>query len=89
MKVDFNNLRLNIIKDYNAIVGKLNDGIVTDPDMKRVVVPLNDLTRDFDNLRNGLVTLGCLYEEGRDDVRDVFKTSGMKLSVFNGDDDGS
>lgn len=62
MKVDFNVLRKNIIKDYNHIVRSLNQAVVEDEDMNRVVIPVTDLKRTLDTLRNGLITLGCLFE---------------------------
>lgn len=71
MQVNFNNLRLNAIKDYNALIKTLNRGLCEDIDMTRVVVPAEDIQRQLDNLRNDLVTLGCLEEPGNPDCQVV------------------
>lgn len=82
MKVDFNNLRLNLIREYNALVGELNNAIVEDVDMNRVIVPVTDIVRELDNIRTSLVTLGSLYEEGDEECK-VVLTDDIKLKIFN------
>lgn len=62
MQVDFNILRKNILKDYNRLIKSLNQAIVEYEDMDRVVIPVDDIKRALDNLRNNVITLGCLFE---------------------------
>jgi hypothetical protein len=68
MEVNFDNLRKKIIANYNSLVTKLNSNktvsgyIMLDPDYIR---------RDLDNLRSGLITLACIYQEGEDGFKQL------------------
>ena len=81
MEVNFNNLRIKMIRNYNSLIKTLNDAIVTDVDMDRVVAPVNDIKRTLDNLRDGIVTLGCLFEKDNDDCKCVL-TDDMIVAEF-------
>lgn len=82
MKVDFNNVRLKAINEYNALVKKLNGAICEDTDMNRVVIPVGDLQRTIDNLRDSIVTIGLAYDEGNEDLKCVL-TDDMEVLEFN------
>jgi hypothetical protein len=60
MEVNFDGLRKHLINDYNSLVKKLNrankDGEIT--------IESSDIERDLDGLRNGLVTLAFMYQDG-------------------------
>ena len=60
MEVNFDGLRKHLINDYNFLVKKLNrsnkDGEIT--------IESSDIERDLDGLRNGLVTLAFMYQDG-------------------------
>jgi len=63
MKIDFNNVRKKALDSYNKLVKKLNCSICTDIDYARVIVPIRDIQRDLDNLRDALIGIGCTYNE--------------------------
>ena len=71
MKVNFNNMRKKAIQAYNDLVKKLNGSLVEDTDYIRVIVPVQDIQRTLDNLRDALVTIGCTYEENDPDFQCV------------------
>lgn len=58
MKVNFDNLRLNLIKDYNSLVKKLSAAIDGD---NEVVINESEIKCELDSMRSLLVTLGCCY----------------------------
>ena len=51
-----------MINDYNSLVEKLNHSI-TDG---QVEVDVDYISRQLDGLRNGLVTLAFIYQDGED-----------------------
>lgn len=62
MNVSFDGLRKRLINDYNSLVEKLNYSI-TDG---QVEVDVDYISRQLDGLRNGLVTLAFIYQDGED-----------------------
>ena len=62
MNVSFDGLRKRLIADYNSLVEKLNHSI-TDG---QVEVDVDYISRQLDGLRNGLVTLAFIYQDGED-----------------------
>ena len=62
MDVNFDGLRKHLIWDYNSLVEKLNHSI-TDG---KVEVDVDYISRQLDGLRNGLVTLAFMYQDGED-----------------------
>lgn len=62
MDVNFDGLRKRLINDYNSLVEKLNHSI-TDG---QVEVDVDYISRQLDGLRNGLVTLAFIYQDGED-----------------------
>lgn len=63
MKINFNSVRIKALDSYTKLVKKLNASICTDVDYARVIIPVRDLQRDLDNLRDALVGIGCTYNE--------------------------
>lgn len=78
MKVDFNNVRLQAINSYNSLIRILNGAVGG----TKVIIQIEDLQRTLDTLRDKLITIGLLYEEGRDDIRCIL-TDDMKVLEFN------
>lgn len=63
MKVDFNSLRLNAIREYNNFTRFVRDNI--DPSEHEI---LHEAILD---LGNSLVAIACTYEDGDKDFRDL------------------
>jgi hypothetical protein len=85
MQVNFNNLRKKLIADYNILVTKLNQAVVEDVDMNRVVEPVENLRRVMDNIRDSIVTIGCLEENGNSDCQCVL-TDNLTVKIFAPED---
>ena len=81
MQIDFNNLRRILVNDFNSLVENLNCGIVENTDYQRVVVPVREIERIIDSLRNDIVTIGCLYENNNKDCECIL-TDDLKVSMF-------
>lgn len=79
MQVNFNELRLKTIRDYNMLIKKLNGAICEDVDMDRVIIPVDDLTRVFDNMRENLILIASLYEPNDSDCSCISEP----ITVFN------
>jgi hypothetical protein len=77
MEVNFNQLRRKILGEYNELIKKLNGSIVEDYDMSRVIIPIEDLRRLLDRMRDSIITIGCLEEKGNADCQCILsdKTS--------------
>jgi hypothetical protein len=61
----------------------LNQSIVEDTDMNRVVIPVQDLQRTLDLLRDEMITIGLA--ENDSDCKCVI-TDDMKILEFNPED---
>jgi hypothetical protein len=69
MNVNFTNLRKSAIASYSALTKKLNMSLCTDVDMVRVIVPVEDIRRDMDRLRDSMATLASLYNKDDPDCQ--------------------
>lgn len=101
MKVDFNNLRLQIAFSLDNVIKTLNEGILPEKEFAShqkdgkykhwegdVLVSKEDLEDDLDNLRNGIWALICCYEKGNDDYKelsDVLEENGG-IANFNSEE---
>jgi hypothetical protein len=88
MKVNFNNVRKQALYRYDALVSKLNAAIIKhedsyglpndvhhghDVNLKGyVVIDPDDIQDTLNDLRMMLGTIASCYEEGNDDMKDVF-----------------
>lgn len=71
MKIDFDDLRKKLIKDYNQLIKSLNGAICTDFDMDRVVVPVHEISIHLERLRFDVITIGCLHDPSIEDCHCV------------------
>lgn len=62
MNVNFDGLRKRLIIDYNSLVEKLNHSISDG----QIEIDVDYISRQLDGLRNGLVTLAFIYQNGED-----------------------
>lgn len=77
MDVSFDGLRKRLINDYNSLVEKLNHSI-TDG---QVEVDVDYISRQLDGLRNGLVTLAFIYQDGKDGFETLDENT--HFEIFN------
>jgi hypothetical protein len=82
MKVDFNNVRTQTIRLFNELTKKLNQAICEDVDMNRVIIPVQDLQRTMDRLRDKIVTIGLCEDESNPEIKCVL-TDDMEVLEFN------
>ena len=62
MNVNFDGLRKRLIIDYNSLVEKLNHSISDG----QIEIDVDYISRQLDGIRNGLVTLAFIYQDGED-----------------------
>lgn len=69
MKVDFNNLREKTAENYNQLIKLMKEENYKD----RIVSDFldNRQIRVLEDLRNCIVGLVCVYEEGNDDFKEI------------------
>jgi hypothetical protein len=84
MKIDFNVVRKKALNSFNKLIKELNAGICTDVDYSRVIVPVQDIQRDIDSLRDALIAIACTYEENDQDFQCVIKDDD-EILTFNPD----
>jgi hypothetical protein len=84
MKIDFNNVRIQALRNYNSLIKKLNESIVEDVDMNRVIIPVGDLERCLDLLRDNLIGIGLSYHETDPDLKCVIDDD-TEILTFNPD----
>lgn len=77
MDVDFNNLREKLLSNYNALIDILNDSV----EDREIRIPTNEIQNVLKDIRNELITLGCLYESGNSDCRCIINKD-TKVSIF-------
>lgn len=78
MKVDFNNLRVQALRDFNSLVEVLNEHIKND----EVRINVCWLEKHIENLRMEIVTLACCYEDDNPEYRSVIDDV-PEVKVFN------
>jgi predicted polyphosphate/ATP-dependent NAD kinase len=69
MQIDFNNIRLKTLTDYNELVTILNRAICEDIDMNRVIIPVDDLHRILDKMKIDLIMIGCIKDDRIEDCK--------------------
>ena len=104
MKVNFNNVRKQALYRYDALVTKLNAAIIKDDDQwcrpndvhhghdinlkGYVCIDAEDIQETLNDLRMMLGTIASCYEEGNDDMKDMFSEvypegTDTAMAVFN------
>lgn len=82
MKVDFNNLRVQAMVDFNKLVSACNAHLEKDDDEVRI--PVCVLAKKIEDLRQEIVVLACCYEENNPEYKSVIDE--VELLVFNPDE---
>ena len=102
MEVNFNNLRKQACNAYDRLCNKLNaakcskDAIGTFVDdfghlrEDSIVINASDIQKDMDSLRSMIGAVAMVYENDRDDFKDVYtelypQTSEIRMAEFNPD----
>ncbi len=67
MEVNFDGLRKHLINDYNLLVKKLNRSNKNG----KITIESSDIERDLDGLRNGLVSIAFMYQDGEDGFKEL------------------
>jgi hypothetical protein len=107
MKVNFNNVRKQALYRYDSLVQKLNAAIIQNDDQYAkpndtfhgqdvnlrgyVVVDAEDIQPVLNDLRMMLGTIASCFEEGNEDMKDVFsevypEDSDKAMVIFNDDE---
>ena len=68
MKIDFNNVRITAINNFNSIVRGLNCNL---KESGYVNIHKNEIERQIDGLRSALVGIGVTYEPDNEDFKCV------------------
>lgn len=63
MNVDFDGLRKNIATAYNELVDTLNEKVEKRASSNNVELDMWEIEDSINDLRDGIATLICLYEE--------------------------
>jgi hypothetical protein len=90
MKVDFNNVRRSALRNFNELVKTLNKSFKPcdcscSPCMQ-VCVPVGDIETSLGNLRDSLVTIGCLQDEA-EGIKCVLMEGDIEsVEIFNEDE---
>lgn len=58
MEVDFNNLRISLIGNFNKLTERLNESAKNG----EIAIDINLIERHLENLRSDIVTIGCLFD---------------------------
>lgn len=87
MKINFNNVRKSALRSYTDLVKVLNKSLCTDVDYTRVVVPVQDIQRYLDSLRESLIAIGCTYNENDPDFKDIIED--QEIICFNPEEENN
>lgn len=79
MNVDFNNLRLGIQSNFNAIMAMLKE-CCHDGEINMEFDHVLDLESELDDLRDSLATLMCLYTDDSTNISDQADLSLVELT---------
>jgi hypothetical protein len=63
MDIDFNNFRLQMAAEMDYLIKKLNDGIDCKSWDANVVVPVREIEKDIESLRQKVWILCCMYDD--------------------------
>jgi len=71
MKVDFNNLRLQVCLAYNSLVKKLNENIEKDFSTDQINIEASYIEADLNDLRRMIVAVACTFVPDNPDFADL------------------
>lgn len=81
MNIDFDGLRKNIATAYNELVEILNDKVEDQSSSYNVMLDMDEIDKAVNDLRDGIATLICLYEENMG----IKSMANMKLNILFSD----
>lgn len=84
MKVNFDNLRRGLIRDYNSLCKKLNKSIVDKSFDPCISLDPSEICNEMEGLRNRIVTLACTYQDGEDGYKEL---DDFYVEEFNPEDE--
>ena len=82
MKIDFNNVRLQALHEYNDLVLKLNKATTCSNGEKIVEISARHIQKDLQQLRQDLIAIASSYQEGDEDCKCVLEDD-MTILEFN------
>lgn len=71
MKVSMDGLRRRLIADYNSVVRKLNQSVKDKSWDPELIIDPEEIRNELEGIRNGLVTLAFMYQEGEDGFKEL------------------
>jgi hypothetical protein len=106
MKVNFNNVRRQALYRHDSLVEKLNKAIIRNEDQYAVpndvyhgqqvnlkgyvLIDAEDIHEVLNDLRMMLGTIASCYEEGNDEMKDIYSEvypEDKTMAVFNDDEE--
>jgi len=81
MNINFNQIRKNLMLEYNLLTRRLNNSICKDTDMARVIVPVRELEKHMNNLQSIIGLIACTFDKGNPEFEDVLGDN--KIFQFN------
>ena len=82
MQVNFNNLRRKLINNYSSLIKELNSAIVEEGRDQVVKISTENIANTLDDLRECIVIIGCLEEDGNEDCQCIIEEHEI-LPSFN------
>ena len=74
MEVSFEGLRSHLLSSYNLLARKLNNATEKDSDGRdydKIEIYASDIERDMEGIRNIVVTMAYMFEEGEDGFKEM------------------
>lgn len=71
MKVSFDGLRRRLLADYNSLTRKLNESVKDKSWDPEIIVDPENIRNELEGIRNVLVTLAFMYQEGEDGFKEL------------------
>ncbi len=81
MNVSFDGLRKSLITNYNSLTRKLNGSIKDKSWDVHILIDPHDIEREMDGIRNAIVTLAFMYQDGEDGFKTLDETT--HFETFN------
>ena len=85
MNVSMDGLRKRLISDYNSLTRKLNSNIKDSPWDPTITITPNDIEREMEGIRNAIVTLAFMYQEGEGGFKELDENT--HFEEFNPEED--
>ena len=79
MEVSMDGLRKRLIADYNSLTKKLNNSVKDKSWDPEIIIDPNYISREMDSIRNAIVTLAFLYQEGEEGFRELDENTHFEI----------